>query len=59
MNFIMIVCIVIPLLVIAIEIKKKLDKHFALKKVFDINREVKNLKNGNRYTKMSNSKIQK
>jgi len=49
MNYIMIICIIIPLLVIAIEIKKKIDKHFALKKVFNINREVKNLKKGNKY----------
>ena len=44
MNPILMICIAIPLLIIFVGLVKTLNKHFALKKVFDIDREVKELK---------------
>jgi len=60
MDYIIVFCIIIALLIIIIESKRALDKHFALKKVFDINREVKNLKKDDKYKSLElpQSKLQ-
>ena len=50
MYYIMIICIIIPLIVIVVELARKINKHFALKKVFNIKREVRNLKQEYKYT---------
>jgi len=49
MNFLLIFFIALPLLIIAVELRKTINKHFALKKVFSIKREVKNLKKEYKY----------
>lgn len=46
---IMAVCITIIGIIIAVETAKKINKHFALKKVFNIKREVRNLKQEYKY----------
>jgi len=44
MNYIIIICIGVPVIIIIIETIKTLKKHYALKKVFNIRKEAKNTK---------------
>jgi type IV secretory pathway TraG/TraD family ATPase VirD4 len=59
MVIIAIILIGFPLLIIIIETMRKINKHFALKRVFNLNRELKNLKEQSYKPKKNNIKKSK